>query len=79
MAEPTVGFFIAGSASPDQHLKETVQLMLESDAWIVVTVRQNPIHGLEVDVKSANLEPEQLNKILQYSVKATSGPPSPQN
>lgn len=79
MAEPTVGFFIAGSASPDEHLKDTVQLMMDAHAWIAVTVRQHPLHGLEVDVKSANLTPEQLNQILQYSVQATGGPPTPQN
>lgn len=79
MAEPTLGFFVAGSAAPDEHLKNTVQLMIDADAWIAVTMRQHPIHGLEVDVKSANLTPEQLKQILQYSVTATSGPPTAQN
>ena len=72
-------FFVEGEAHPDQHLQNTVRLMLESDAWISITLKEDPINGLAVDVKSANLSAEQLNQILQYSVTATSGPPSSQN
>ncbi|WP_148289623.1 hypothetical protein [Fibrella aestuarina] len=72
-------FFIEGEAQPDQHLQNTVGLMLQADAWISITLRQHPIQGVEVDVKSANLTAEQLNQMLQYAVKATSGPPTPKN
>ena len=72
-------FFIEGQAHPDQHLQNTVKLMLEADAWISITLKQHPTNGLEVDVKSANLSAKQLNDILQYAVTATSGPPTSQN
>lgn len=71
------GFFIEGKSEPESHLQNTVRLMVNADAWITITVKENPINGLEVDVKSANLTAEQLNKILQYAVNATSGPPTP--
>ena len=71
------GFFIEGKSEPESHLQNTLHLMLTADAWIAIMVKDNPINGLEVDVKSANLTAEQLNKILQYAVDATSGPPIP--
>ena len=72
-------FFVEGQAHPDQHLQNTVRLMIDADAWISITVKQHPTKGLEVDVKSANLSAKQLNDILHYAVRATSGPPIPQN
>lgn len=65
-----------GKSEPESHLQNTLHLMLTADAWISITVKDNPINGLEVDVKSANLTAEQLNKILQFAVNATSGPPT---
>lgn len=72
-------FFVESEANPEAHLQQTLKLMTDADAWICVTVKRHPIHGLEVDVKSANLSAGQLNEILQYAVTATSGPPSPKN
>ncbi|MEZ0612318.1 hypothetical protein ACAW74_27665 [Fibrella sp. WM1] len=79
MESPQSVFFIEGQADPDKHLQQTVQLMIDAEAWISITLKQHPIKGLEVDVKSANLSGEQLNQILQFAVSATSGPPTPQN
>ena len=72
-------FFVEGHAQPDQHLQNTVRLMLDADAWISITLKQHPTEGVGVDVKSANLSAEQLNQILQHAVSATSGPPTSQN
>lgn len=72
-------FFIEGHAQADQHLQNTVQLMIDADAWISITLKQHPTEGVGVDVKSANLSAEQINQILQYAVSATSGPPSSRN
>ncbi len=72
-------FFIEGQAHPDQHLQNTVKLMIGADAWISITLKQHPTEGVEVDIKSANLGAEQINEILQYAVTATSGPPSSRN
>ena len=72
-------FFVEGQAEPDGHLQQTVRLMVEATAWISITLKQHPLKGLEVDVKSANLSAEQLNQILQYAVKATSSPPTSPN
>ena len=72
-------FFVEGRAYADEHLQNTVQLMIDADAWISITLKQHPTEGVGVDVKSANLSAEQINQILQYAVTATSGPPSLQN
>lgn len=72
-------FFVEGGANPEHHLQQTVKLMTDAEAWICITIRQHPLHGLEVDVKSANLSAEQLNQILQYAVKATGGPLTSKN
>ncbi|ADB39791.1 hypothetical protein [Spirosoma linguale] len=72
-------FFIEGQAHPDQHLQNTVKLLIEADAWISITLKQHPTEGVEVDIKSANLGAEQINEILRYAVTATSGPPSSRN
>lgn len=76
-------FQIAGSseghAHPDHHLQNSVRLMIDADAWISITLKQDLTEGVGVDVKSANLSAEQLNQILQYAVTATNGLPSSQN